>query len=150
MSVKKNSNKTQSIIYLILSIAWVCVIFSFSLQSGEESSQLSGGIVARLVAWLAPEGFAQADLLESILRKCAHFAEYFILGSLLSQTICSMKGNRSLLFPWIIGTIVACGDETIQLFSNGRSGQITDVLLDSSGVFAGCLLLYVLFKQKKR
>lgn len=147
--MQKDRNKTQSIIYLIFTILWVCVIFSFSLQNGEESSQLSGGIVAYLVEWIAPEGFEQVEVLELVIRKGAHFTEYFILGILLSQTIRTMKGKGSMLFSWFIGTMVACCDESIQLFSDGRAGQITDVMLDSSGVFAGCLLLHFLFKRIK-
>ena len=149
MSVQKDRNKTQSIIFLILTILWVCVIFSFSLQNGEESSQLSGGIVAYFVEWIAPEGFTQVEVLELLIRKGAHFTEYFILGGLILQTIRAMKGKKSILFSWIIGTMVACCDEIIQLFSDGRAGQITDVMLDSRGVFAGCLLLYFLFKRIK-
>jgi len=44
---------------------------------------------------------------------------------------------------------VACCDETIQLFSDGRAGAIVDVMLDSSGVLCGCALLYLLFNKIK-
>lgn len=127
-----------------ISIVWIIVIFSFSLQSGDESGKLSGGIVAWIVSLFFPEDFAHIELVHFLVRKAAHFTEYFILGVLLSLTVREAKWKRVLLAPWILGTLVACCDETIQLFSDGRAGQITDVMLDSSGVFTGCIMLMLM------
>ena len=143
-----NLNK-RSIIFLMITIAWICVIFSFSMQNAEKSSQLSGGIVATIVEWICPEGFEHTDLLETIIRKGAHFTEFFILGMFLSQTVKEAMSKRRVLLPWLAGTLVACCDETIQLFSDGRAGAIVDVMLDSSGVLCGCALLYLLLKIKE-
>ena len=136
----------------IITILWGLVIFSFSLQSGDESGKLSGGIVAWVVGLFFPEDFAHIELVHFFVRKAAHFTEYFILGILLSLTVREAKWNRPLLKAWALGTLVACCDETIQLFSDGRAGMITDVMLDSSGVFTGCviLMLSVLFLSQKR
>lgn len=133
-------------------IVWIIVIFSFSLQSGEESGELSGGIVAWIVGLFFPEDFTHIELVHFLVRKAAHFTEYFILGVLLSLTIREAKWNRVLLAPWVLGTLVASCDETIQLFSDGRAGQVTDVMLDSSGVFTGCMILtlIVLYLDRKR
>lgn len=40
--------------------------------------------------------------------------------------------------------LTALTDETIQLFSQGRSSQVTDVWLDSAGVLAGILAALLL------
>lgn len=127
-------------IYTLLTCLWIVVIFSFSLQTGDESSELSGGIVAWLVGLVCPPDFAYAEILETIVRKLAHFTEYTILGVLLSLTTGETKCRRLILVPWILGACVACCDETIQLFSDGRAGQIADVLLDSSGVLFGAFV----------
>lgn len=136
----------------LLSIVWIIIIFSFSLQSGEESGALSGGIVAWIVGLFFPEDFTHIELVHFLVRKAAHFTEYFILGVLLSLTIRETKWNRVLFAPWVLGTLVASCDETIQLFSDGRAGQVTDVMLDSSGVFTGCMILtlIVLYLDRKR
>lgn len=81
------------------------------MQTGEESSQISGGIVKQIVALLFSADFQYADLLEHLIRKTAHFTEYFVLGVLTSLTIREIKSNRRILLPWIIGTVVACCDE---------------------------------------
>lgn len=139
----KENKKLKRLIWL--SIFWILVIFSFSLQSGDESGKLSGGIVAWIVGLFFPEDFAHIELVHFLVRKAAHFTEYFILGVLLSMTIREAKWKRVLLAPWLMGTLVACCDETIQLFSDGRAGQIRDVMIDSSGVLTGCVAILVLF-----
>ena len=134
----------------LFSILWIMVIFSFSLQNGEESGKLSGGIVAWFVGLFFPEDFAHIELVHFLVRKAAHFTEYFILGNLLSLTVREAKWKKVLLAPWLMGTMVACCDETIQLFSDGRAGQITDVMIDSSGVFTGCVILALLLALLER
>ena len=46
--------------------------------------------------------------------------------------------------PMLGGVLTALTDETIQIFSPGRSSQVTDVWLDSAGVLAGILTALVL------
>ena len=106
----------------------------------------------RVLGILGLTNFPYAELLETIIRKMAHFAEYFILGILMSMTIRETKCKSRILMPWAIATIVAACDETIQLFSAGRSGQITDVMLDSCGVLVGCVVILKiceLFEKRK-
>lgn len=137
---------------VLLCIVWIIVIFSFSLQSGEESGRLSSGIVAWIVGLFFPEDFAHIELVHYLVRKAAHFTEYFILGVLLSLTVREAKLSRGGLKAWAMGTCVACCDESIQLFSDGRAGQITDVMLDSSGVLTGCMIFVLCMRfvgQKK-
>ena len=140
----KNLKQNPKLLKLsIFTALWIGVIFSFSLQNGDESGKLSGGIVAWLVDWVFPDDFAHVELAHFLIRKAAHFTEYFILGILMSLTIREAKWNLSWLKAWMLGTGAACCDETIQLFSDGRAGQITDVMLDSSGVLTGCILIIV-------
>ena len=52
------------------------------------------------------------------------------------------------------GILYAASDEFHQLFVPGRSGQITDVLIDSGGLLAGILLVVLIksfyIKQSRR
>ena len=83
-----------------------------------------------------------------MVRKAAHFTEYAGLGFLLAMNtgaglasvFCLLKENLTAVFgmPFI--------DETIQLFVEGRSGQISDVWLDMAGIFTGILLTACLVK----
>ena len=46
-----------------------------------------------------------------------------------------------IVLPWVIGTVYAVSDEVHQLFVEGRSCEVRDMLLDSAGVAAGVLLM---------
>ena len=80
---------------------------------------------------------------DHVLRKCAHFAEYAVLGALTAAAL-----RTSAHFSWpralLPGPFAALCDETIQLFVPGRSGQITDVWLDTAGYLTGALLTLLL------
>lgn len=47
---------------------------------------------------------------------------------------------RGVTFLWL-AMLIPFVDETIQLFTEGRSGQISDVWLDMSGVLFGTCLV---------
>lgn len=48
-----------------------------------------------------------------------------------------------------LGGLIACIDETLQLFSFGRSGQMTDVVIDTCGVILGVAAAYVFSRNEK-
>lgn len=147
--IKRNK---RFLLFLGLTVLWLMVIFSFSMQTGNESSQISGGIVTLFVETIFPAGFAYIEEVEFLIRKAAHFTEYFILGILTSLTVSETRCRHILLTSWICGSAAACCDETIQLFSAGRTGQFVDVLLDSTGVLCGCGAVYMIaavFRSRK-
>ena len=81
-------------------------------------------------------------LTDHIVRKLAHFCEYALEGFLL--TLCLRVYTRHFFvhisWPILGGLLTALTDETIQMFSDGRSSQLTDVWLDFSGAMAGILV----------
>lgn len=146
-------------IFLILTICWMVLIFSFSARNADISEKDSGR-VGRLVGECFVPGFQnwsearQNQFVEAVdfpVRKTAHATEYAILGMLVFGTVYDEKMDRghNFLLPWIYGTCYAATDEFHQLFVPGRSGQIRDVLIDSSGVLAGLLMIhFVMWIQK--
>ena len=52
-----------------------------------------------------------------------------------------MSISRGIVIPWVITTAYAGTDELHQLFVPGRSGQVSDVLLDSAGALIGLAVL---------
>jgi len=69
-----------------------------------------------------------------ILRKCAHAAEYAVLGALL------LRATRDELSALGLGVAYAVSDELHQHFVEGRVGAPLDVLIDSVGVAIGVFL----------
>ncbi len=147
--MKNIINTRKFIIFVILTILWTMLIFSFSLQPGEVSSEVSSGVGAWLIEVLFPElqqemPVSQREFLHFLLRKAAHFTEFSILGLFVVQLLL----QTGLRFQGLIGlmgcAVIAAVDETIQLFVIGRSGRIADVLLDSIGAAAGiCLIILI-------
>ena len=91
----------------------------------------------------------QLGLMHHLLRKCAHFTEYFVLGVLMVLTLIQTVFQYKV--PAGIGAcvLVAAVDETIQRFVPGRSGQVTDVMLDSVGAAVGICAVILVWKYLK-
>ena len=81
-----------------------------------------------------------------VVRKCAHFTEYMVLGILATHTF-DIEGRRTfdvLLPTAVFLLLIPSIDETIQLFVPGRAGMITDVMIDCCGAMTGVVLRYLL------
>ena len=125
-------------------------IFSNSMAVADVSSVSSGRVLQLLQAVLrrlGMPGLAQR-LTMHLVRKLAHFCEYLLEGFLLMlcMRVYSRHPLRHITVPMLAGVLTALTDETIQLFSEGRSSQVTDVWLDSAGVLAGILAALLLME----
>ena len=116
--MKKRSARA---IWWVLCVLWLAVIFGHSLMPASVSHAESTGLLSRLTA-------ALPVLTHRLLRKLAHFTEFAVLGFLLAQCLPALP-VRSLF----AALLCAVGDETIQLFVPGRSGQVRDIWIDFAG-----------------
>ena len=147
--------KNKKIIFAIFTLLWVAVIFSFSLQPGEVSGDLSGSFLRKVLEWFVPGVFEkletmpqeQLDMWHMILRKCAHFTEFAVLGVLSSLTLLQSKVSRRVLMAMAVCLVVASMDETLQLFVDGRAGRVVDVMIDGAGALAGIGMIFGLCKK---
>lgn len=135
-----------------ISLPWmavVCIMIAFiwgnSLVPGEGSGALSSSVTTWLHGGLEFLGIPSAWLTEHIVRKTAHFSEYLVLALFTMQAMRPHRASPDTRTMRIVVTVltlvlVPSCDETIQRFVSGRSGQVTDVLIDCSGALAGVLL----------
>jgi len=146
----------KRIFYAIITILWIALIFSFSLQPGETSSQTSSELTEWIVEEVLPNVIGDVEAIRPeqwewmhfLLRKGAHFLEYFILGILMNLTLSQTRRKHMFICAFMACVLVASTDETIQRFVSGRSGQISDVLLDSVGAWCGIGLM--IWREKRR
>ena len=140
-------SQKKAVIFSLLTILWTAVIFSFSLQPAEASASLSGGLLQRLLDWFywctglqIPTSFAHF-----MIRKIAHFSEFFLLGILGYQACKNWLGKW---WPALCyGAVIAVMDEHIQYFTaSGRAMLVTDMILDTAGV-ATAIVLTLLFAE---
>ena len=154
MNEKNSAERTSpcvlagKVLFTLALIGCIAFIFSNSMAVAEVSSGESGRVLALLQGILRRLGHpALADRLTMhIVRKLAHFCEYTLEGFLLMlcMRVYSRHPLKHITVPMLGGVLTALTDETIQLFSPGRSSQVTDVWLDSAGVLAGICVALVL------
>ena len=89
--------------------------------------------------------------LHHLVRKAAHFVEFAVLGLFLCCALQAwrLKSRLGFGFIWWAAVAVATADEFIQLSAPGRSGQITDIMLDFGGALVGWAV-YEFFSWAKR
>ncbi len=134
-------------------------LFGNSMTPAVESSRQSGHVLASALAWLKMLGLDGEWLTEHLIRKTAHFMEYALYGAVLWNCLEAYELRqllKGITLAWL-GTMVPLMDETIQLFTEGRSGQLSDVWLDMAGFWAGCvgmsalmLLYHRLWRGRKK
>ena len=160
--------KKKEIQYKILTAVPVLllmgVIFAFSAKTATKSMEESDAVVD-IVMGLAQEGKdAQPsdreklyEMLVVIVRKGAHMAEYAVLCMLaaLHLTTWKLPYRKLAISSVLFAAFYAATDEFHQLFVEGRSGEVKDVLIDSAGAVLGILaftiirLLVLRYQRKK-
>lgn len=130
--------------WIIASVAMICLIWGNSLVPGMGSGSLSLSVMEAIHSFLGMLGLPYAWVTNFVVRKCAHFTEYAILGILVTH---ALDIDRSHCLPAVLAivfTLVAVPsiDETIQLHVAGRCGQVADVILDCCGACTGSVLRY--------
>lgn len=147
----------RKVIKFTLVICCMLIIFMFSSDSGTASSKKSDSVIINLVEVISNKKVNNKDRDKYIdkyvfpVRKCAHFTIYLILGILVISLLSEYRilNSKTVLYTLLIVFLYACSDEFHQLFVSGRSSEIRDVLIDSSGGFIGSYLYY-LFRRKRK
>ena len=121
-------------------------IWGNSMLPAEVSQKISD-CVLELLPEIPEQPIQQGDG-SHLVRKLAHVAEFAVLGMLLSWLTAMRKRKWWLTVP--LGTIVACIDETIQMFVPGRGPGLLDVGIDACGVLMGMLLLNTAYFLKRK
>ncbi len=152
-----NKEKFKIIISYLLVFLWMIVIFLFSNVDSYNSNNASKGTIDKVIDKV-DEGVVDAGIrdhhvsnehkialvnfLNFPLRKVMHFSEYLILCILLINALSLSKVKHTYIISILICILYAFTDEYHQTFINGRTGQLLDVLIDSSGALIGSLIYY--------
>lgn len=142
-------NKKKIKIFMLM--GWMIIIFLFSHQPAEISNQNNEFVVYLFNLLGIDLNSLLGEIVHYIIRKAAHFTEYFILFILFYNVFKEDKSfSKSLIYSLIGVFLYACSDEFHQLFVEGRSGKFTDVLIDTGGGLAALMVTYcgVTFKKK--
>lgn len=121
----------KRVIKALLLISWLILIFFFSSQNADASSELSNGLLA-----LFFKDLPEDSVLYLLIRKLAHFFLFFILA-LIVDTNAKEYFRNHYLISLIVVIIYCVSDEIHQSFVPGRECMIIDMLIDTcAGIIA--------------
>ena len=142
-----NKNK-KAILPAALIAAVTAFIFSNSLKNGPESQEDSDiflDLLRPILNWIFGD---DPEVLNYVVRKAAHMAEFFVLALLicwLSHAVQKKFHGYGLLYPLSVAII----DEFIQSFT-GRTSMVLDVMIDFAGALLGFGLVLLIRKIRKK
>lgn len=130
----------------------MCVIYSFSAQTGEVSGALSYKVSYEIVetkneildSAKSPDQLSQeASGIEFYVRKAAHMTEYCLLAISISFPlyVYGVRGIWLMLLAGFVCVGFAGLDEYHQSFVDARGPSVRDVGIDSCGALIGILLV---------
>ena len=134
------------IMYFLGLFAVLFFIFYNSVLTGMESSANSDKL-AGVLQQVANKASINTTVNAESLRSSAHFFEFFVLGAVLCIGIFMFEKNRFAIAGYTLAfsLLFALVDETIQLFSNGRSAEIPDVWIDLAGAASAHLFVIAVY-----
>ena len=147
----------KKIISFIVLILWMIVIFSFSSADANKSTGTSDKVITTMIEIKdkitnneTPNNEKEIIVKNSsfYIRKIAHITEYLILG-FLTFNLLKQYSVTNIYYAIGLSILYSCTDEFHQLFINGRSGSIRDVLIDTIGILIGTYLYKLLFIKNK-
>ncbi|MBP0981230.1 MAG: VanZ family protein [Oscillospiraceae bacterium] len=134
--MNSTAKRTCAVILLLITAALLIFIWGNSLMSRQQShlqSEAALQAVSPLVGSMTESG-----LTEPMLRKIAHFAEFFAVSAALTLLLRLFRPTApQLIFNCLsLGLMIAVVDESLQIVS-ARGPLVSDILLDFCGVIAG-------------
>lgn len=133
-------------------ILWAGLIFFLSTDTF--SAGHTGSVLGQVLRWLAiPLSRAHLELLHHLVRKSAHFTEYFIFYLLLYRGIRGERPGRRwswAFLAWLIAAAYSTLDEIHQSFVASRTASAWDSFLDSVAAFFALLILFLIYGPSRR
>lgn len=147
---KENTLLMRRIVFLLLTILWMTVVYSFSSEIGDTSSSTSGNTIRKVldifVNWSEDTMNYYVELLQPIARKLAHFILYTIGGILIYNIKLPRETKRRVAFSILLVLVYSISDEIHQSFVPGRTGRIFDVFVDTLGASFGVIMMITMKK----
>ena len=138
--------KKVILMFLLMWVLTVAVtIFLFSSQTGEESGDVSRGLMEKILSIFRLKK-ENGEKLHHMIRKAAHMMEYALLGVSVCVLLLYLAGmgypKRASHFgmavsAWFFSVLFAVTDEIHQYFVPGRGPAVKDVLIDAVGAAVG-------------
>lgn len=147
-------NDVLKALYCFLSLLTMAVIFWFSSQNGEQSGGQSNALSEFFLKILKPnfenlnenEKQQLLNTTSQITRTIAHFGIYLILALFVTAftNTYNIKRKKVIIYSLIFCLIYSVSDEIHQIYVDGRTFQIIDIIIDNIGNLTGAFLFFVI------
>ena len=133
-------------------IVWACVISSLSTDTF--SAEHTGRFIIPVLRWTFPHAsYPSILLMHALIRKSAHFVEYFIFSVFLTPGL--RGGERGWKLRWALWAVaIAAGyaalDEFHQWFVPSRTASPWDALLDATGATVAQIVMWRCYAPRLR
>jgi VanZ family protein len=117
------------------------------------SAEHTASIFEPILRWLLPKMTSELfDTIHYLIRKSAHFTEYFIFCLLNYRGV--RAGRMGWRWTWGLAALFCAAgysvlDEIHQAFVASRTASAYDSLLDSAGAFAAFAALWLWFRMRR-
>jgi VanZ family protein len=133
-------------------LLWAAVIFGASTDAF--SSERTSRFIDPVLRWLFPSASQDSIFcMHHLVRKAAHFVEYFVFFVLLYRGIRRSRPgwHWSWAFAaWFIAALYSALDEFHQTFVASRGPSAWDSLLDSTGALVALFTVFFLYRRFQR
>ena len=149
-------NKIIKIINIVLLLICMIGIFLFSSEDRDTSTNTSIETTKKVVSVVSNDEDTSTKIAKDYfneVRKSAHLIEYFCLGILAINVL---KDYHKINIWMILICIVFCmlyalSDEIHQIYVPGRSCELRDIFIDTSGSIIGIIIYSLInFIYRKR
>ena len=153
------SRITILLIILIPVVLWMALIFRLSSQTAHDSYHLSEVLTDKFIEAIKrikPDSYINRTYMNEILRKIAHYLEYFVLELLMLWLISRIVIRRRNIIRLSVSVCIffAVTDELHQIFVQGRGPRLLDIIIDGLGIMTGVGLEHfisgIYYKNKLR
>lgn len=138
----------------IPALVMMYVIFSFSSQTGAESSALSTKVTKGILIvadrltdqnWTEEDIDARVGRYEHYVRKLAHMTEYCVLAITIALPlyVYGLRGTGLLILVGFLCIAFAASDEYHQSMVANRGPSARDVMIDTCGSVIGIMLVRI-------
>lgn len=142
---------------VIITILCMGIIFFFSNENHNSSDSLSKGFINNSIKVYEKLSGKSVDInkkkivekLNYPVRKIAHYSIYFILGLFVYQILLYLNVKHKIIFSILICMIYATTDEFHQIFIDGRTPKVFDILIDTIGSTTSILIESFMIRLKR-
>ena len=148
-------DRTATVVWLkrwAPALGWAVAISIFSTHVFTADN--TGRFIIPILHWMFPAVSAVTlEHMHFFIRKCGHFAEYFLLSLLILHGF--RAGHSTMRLKWALIVVLIVGayaslDEFHQRFVPGRTAAVSDVVLDTIAGTVAQLTAGLVFLTRKR